>query len=154
MKIFALVVLTGLAALIVGWAPSAQAVEEGQLVKKDGKWEYYSGEDPGLKYLYLKGIITQEEYDKGNKVLEVREHVSKPNFTVDVNNGLNFRVGSKFLLKLRLLTQVRYTHNAYNSAWGSIGDSRNPEILGGQVEYRAFRRQSDSNQFSVPRARS
>src|SRR3954463_3315890 len=39
----------------------ALAVEEGQLVKKDGKWEYYSGEDPGLKYLYMKGLITQEE---------------------------------------------------------------------------------------------
>ena len=117
MKTFALLFLTGVAVLMVGGPHAAQAVEEGQLVKKDGKWEYYSGEDPGLKYLYLKGIITQEEYDKGNKVLEVREHVAKPNFTIDVNNGLNFRVGSKFLLKLRLLTQVRYTHNDYNSAW-------------------------------------
>lgn len=129
----------------------AQAVEEGKLVKKDGKWEYYSGEDPGLKYLYLKGIITEEEYSKGLKVLEVRERVSKPNFTIDVNNGLNIRVGEKFLLKLRLLTQVRYTHSRYNQAWGTIGDSRNPEILGGQVEYRAFRYQSDSNQFTAPR---
>ena len=152
MKISALLVFTSLSLLASGAMISAQAVEEGQLVKKDGKWEYYSGEDPGLKYLYLKGIITQEEYEKGNKVLESREQVAKPNWTIDVNNGLNFRVGSKFLLKLRLLTQVRYTHNAYNSAWGTIGDSRNPEILGGQVEYRAFRRQSDSNQFSVPRA--
>ena len=118
--------------LIAGTFTSVQAVEEGQLVKKDGKWEYYSGEDPGLKYLFLKGIINQEEY---------------------VNNGLNFRVGDKFFLKLRLLTQVRYSHSAYNEGWGTVGDSRNPEILGGQVEYRAIRRQSDSNQFSVPRAR-
>ena len=28
----------------------------------------------------------------------------KPNFNIDVNNGLNIRVGSKFLLKMRLLT--------------------------------------------------
>ena len=129
------------------------AVEEGQLVKKEGKWEYYSGEDPGLKYLFLKGLITQEEYDKGLKVIETKERVSKPNFNIDVNNGLNFRVGEKFLLKLRLLTQVRYTHSSYNSLWGTVGDSRNPEILGGQVEYRATRKQSDSNQFTVPRAR-
>lgn len=129
----------------------ALAVEEGQFVKKDGKWEYYSGEDPGLKYLYLKGLITEEEYSKGLKVIETKERLTKPNFTVDVNNGLNFRVGEKFLLKLRLLAQVRYTHSMYNDAWGTIGDSRNPEILGGQVEYRAFRYQSDSNLFSAPR---
>ncbi|MDO9118159.1 MAG: hypothetical protein Q7U39_09395 [Nitrospira sp.] len=139
-------------ALLAGASP-ALAVEEGQLVKKEGKWEYYSGEDPGLKYLYLKGLITQEEYDKGLKVIETKDRISKPNFSIDVNNGLNIRAGDKFLLKLRLLTQVRYTHSAYNAAWGSIGDSRNPEILGGQVEYRAIRKQSDSNQFSIPRAR-
>jgi hypothetical protein len=132
---------------------SVSAVEEGQLVKKDGKWEYYSAEDPGLKYLLLKGIINQEEYDKGIRILEKREQVAKPNYSIDVNNGLNFRVGEKFFLKLRLLTQVRYTHSAYNQAWGTIGDSRNPEVLGGQVEFRAVRKESDSNQFSVPRAR-
>jgi hypothetical protein len=138
---------------IIGFNRSAEAVEEGQLVKKEGRWEYYSGEDPGLKYLYLKGIITQDEYEKGLKTLEAKEYASKPNFNIDVNNGLNIRVGSKFLLKMRLLTQVRYTYSNYNEAWGTIGDSRNPEILGGQVEYRAVRKQSDSSQFSVPRAR-
>jgi hypothetical protein len=54
-------------------------------------------------------------------------------------------------LKLRLLTQVRYSYSAYNSAWGSVGDSRNPELLGGQVEFRAVKKQSDSSQFYVPR---
>lgn len=139
-------------ALLTSASPGL-AVEEGQLVKKEGKWEYYSGEDPGLKYLYLKGLITQEEYDKGLKVIETKDRLSKPNFNIDVNNGLNIRVGEKFFLKLRLLTQVRYTHSSYNSLWGTVGDSRNPEILGGQVEYRAIRKQSDSNQFTVPRAR-
>ncbi len=127
----------------------AQAVEEGQFIKKEGKWEYYSGEDPGLKYLYLKGVITEEEYSKGLKAIETKERLTKPNFNVDVNNGLNLRVGDKFLLKLRLLTQVRYTHSIYNNAWGTIGDSRNPEILGGQVEFRAFRFAQDSNKFTV-----
>ena len=148
---FGIAVVAG--SLIAGTITSVQAVEEGQLVKKEGKWEYYSGEDPGLKYLFLKGIITQEEYDKGLRVLETREQIAKPNYSIDVNNGLNFRVGSKFFLKLRLLTQVRYSHSAYNGGWGTVGDSRNPEILGGQVEYRAVSKQSDSNQFSVPRAR-
>jgi hypothetical protein len=69
-----------------------------------------------------------------------------------VNNGLNIRVGSKFLLKMRLLTQVRYTYSTYNDAWGTVGDSRNPEILGGQVEYRAIKNQSDASNFTVPQA--
>src|ERR1041384_4765086 len=133
--------------------PPVQAVEEGQLIKKDGKWGDYSGEEPGLKYLYLKGIITEDEYNKGLKVLESRERISKPNFNIDVNNGLNIRVGEKFLLKVRLLTQARYSYSTFNDAWGTVGNSRNPEILGGQVEFRAFKRQSDSSQFTVPRVR-
>ena len=142
-------VLTGLG---FGLIPNGWAVEEGQLQKKDGRWEYLPSEDPGLKYLLLKGIITQDEYDKGLKVLETRERIVKPNFNIDVNNGLNIRVGSKFLLKMRLLTQVRYSYSSFNDTWGTVGDSRNEEILGGQVEFRAFRHQSDSSQFTVPRA--
>jgi hypothetical protein len=138
--------------LIFGLIPKTWAVEEGQLLKKDGKWEYLPSEDPGLKYLLLKGIITQDEYDKGLKMIETKERVSKPNFNIDVNNGLNIRVGSKFLLKMRLLTQVRYTFSTYNEAWGTVGDSRNPEILGGQVEFRGVRNQSDSSTFTVPQA--
>ena len=138
--------------LVFGLIPKGWAVEEGQLQKKDGRWEYTATEDPGLKYLLLKGIITQDEYDKGFKVIETKERVSKPNFTIDVNNGLNIRVGSKFLLKMRLLTQVRYTFSTFNEAWGTVGDSRNPEILGGQVEFRAIRNQSDASNFTVPQA--
>ena len=138
--------------LVFGLIPKGWAVEEGQLQKKDGRWEYLPSEDPGLKYLFLKSIITQDEYDKGLKMIETKERVSKPNFNIDVNNGLNIRVGSKFLLKMRLLTQVRYTYSTYNEAWGTIGDSRNPEILGGQVEFRAVRQQSDSSTFTVPQA--
>lgn len=146
-----LLVMAGLLLLIHPGA--ARAVEEGQFVKKDGKWEYYSGEDPGLKYLYLKEIITQEEYDKGLRVIETKEQLARPTFNIDVNNGLNIRVGEKFFLKLRLLGQARYSYATYNSAWGTVGDSRNPEILGGQVEYRAIRYQSNSSAFTVPRAR-
>jgi hypothetical protein len=137
--------------LVFGLIPKGWAVEEGQLQKKDGRWEYLPSEDAGLKYLFLKSIITQDEYDKGLKMIETRERVSRPNFNIDVNNGLNIRVGSKFMLKMRMLTQVRYSFSTFNDAWGTVGDSRNPEILGGQVEFRAFRRQADSSQFTVPR---
>src|SRR5262245_8288981 len=112
------------------------AVEEGQFVKKEGRWEYYSSEDPGLKYLYLKGIISEEEYNKGLRMVETKERLAKPNFNIDVNNGLNIRVGDRFFLKIRLLVQTRYTYRTYIKAWRTIGDSRNEEILGGQVEFR------------------
>ena len=153
MRISGAFVLAIAGMMLVNHARPAAAVEEGQFVKKEGKWEYYSGEDPGLKYLYLKGLITQEEYDKGLRVIETKERLSRPNFNVDVNNGLNVRVGDRFLLKLRLLAQARYSYATYNSAWGTVGDSRNPEILGGQVEYRAVRYQNNSSAFTVPRAR-
>ncbi len=153
MRISGLLLLIVMAITWVARPSLLLAVEEGQFVKKEGKWEYYSGEDPGLKYLYLKGLIAQEEYEKGLKVIETKERLSRPNFTVDVNNGLNIRVGEKFFLKLRLLAQVRYSYSTYNSAWGTIGNSRNPEILGGQVEFRAVRNQSDSSTFTVPRTR-
>jgi len=132
---------------------AVEAVEEGQFVKKEGRWEYYSGEDPGLKYLYLKGIITEDEYNMGLRVLETKERITKPNFNIDVNNGLNIRVGEKFFLKIRLLEQVRYSYSTFNNAWGTVGDSRNEEILGGQVEFRAFKRQANSSQFTIPRSR-
>lgn len=150
MRISAAFLLFILIATFVIESSPTLAFEEGQFAKKDGKWEYYSGEDPGLKYLYMKGVITEEEYNKGLKAIETKERVTKPNFSIDVNNGLNLRVGEKFLLKLRLLTQVRYTHSTYNDAWGTIGDSRNPEILGGQVEFRAYRYPNDTNKFYVP----
>jgi hypothetical protein len=153
MRIFGVLVLAITGLFLLGGPQTALAVEEGQFVKKEGKWEYYSGEDPGLKYLYLKGLITQEEYEKGLRVVETKERLSRPTFNVDVNNGLNIRVGERFFLKLRLLTQARYTYSTYNSAWGTVGDSRNPEILGGQVEYRALRFQNNSSDFTVPRVR-
>jgi hypothetical protein len=140
--------------LPLGLLSQTWALEEGQLMRKDGRWEYVSIEDPGLKYLLLKGIITQEEYERGLKIVESKQRLSTPNYTIDVNNGLNIRVGSKFLLKMRLLTQVRYSYHDYNEAWGTIGDSRtSPEILGGQVEFRAVRKQSDTSDFSVRRTR-
>lgn len=149
-------VITSLTLFILPFGLTSQswALEEGQLTRKDGRWEYVSIEDPGLKYLLLKGIITQEEYERGLKVVESKQRLSTPNYTIDVNNGLNLRIGSKFLLKMRLLTQVRYSYHEYNQAWGTIGDSRtSPEILGGQVEFRAVRKQSDTSDFSVRRTR-
>ena len=140
--------------LVLPGIPVAHALEEGELVRRDGQWQYLSSEDPGLKYLLLKGIISQEEYEKGRMVLETKQRLQQPSFRIDVNNGLNVRVGDKFLLKLRLLAQARYTHHTYNEAWANNGDSKNfPELVGGQVEFRAVKQQSDANTFQVIRTR-
>ena len=140
--------------LVLPGIPVAHALEEGDLVRRDGQWQYLSSEDPGLKYLLLKGIISQEEYEKGRMVLETKQRLQQPSFRIDVNNGLNVRVGDKFLLKLRLLAQARYTHHTYNEAWANNGDSKNfPELVGGQVEFRAVKQQSDANTFQVIRTR-
>ena len=41
-----------------------RAVEYGELVQKDGKWVFRSTEDPVLKLMRTKGLITNEEYLK------------------------------------------------------------------------------------------
>ena len=72
--------------LPLGLASQIWAFEEGQLMRKDGRWEYLSAEDPGLKYLLLKGIISQEEYERGLKVVESKQRLSTPSYAIDVNN--------------------------------------------------------------------
>ncbi len=49
--------------LLLG-AGSVRAVEYGELVQKDGKWVFQSTEDPVLKLMRTKGVITNEEYFK------------------------------------------------------------------------------------------
>ncbi|MGH7231963.1 MAG: porin [Nitrospiraceae bacterium] len=101
------------------------AAEEGEFVKKGGRWQYLPTEDPGLRYLLEKGLITQEEYDKGARILETRQRARDPGYSVSWGNGLNIKVGEKFFLKLRTQLQLRYTHHEYNQAWRLIGDSNN-----------------------------
>src|SRR4029077_7551850 len=48
--------------LIVGGAGSVRAVEYGEMVQKDGKWVFRSTEDPVLKFMLTKGLITNERY--------------------------------------------------------------------------------------------
>ena len=39
-----------------------RAVEYGEMVQKDGKWVFRSTEDPVLKLMRTKGLITNERY--------------------------------------------------------------------------------------------
>ena len=47
--------------LVVG-AGSVSAVEYGDMVQKDGKWVFQSTEDPVLKLMRAKGLITNGRY--------------------------------------------------------------------------------------------
>jgi len=50
----------------VAGAGSVRAVEYGEMVQKDGKWVFQSTEDPVLKLMRNKGLITTEEYFKAS----------------------------------------------------------------------------------------
>lgn len=112
-------------ALIVELSETSYAIEEGELIKKDGTWQYGPSEDPALKYLLEKRVISQEEYNRGNEIFQNRWRLYAPNFSISWNEGLNIRAGDKFLLKLRLLTRMRYNYHTYNDAWSAVGDGNN-----------------------------
>ena len=52
------------AILILAKPGSVHAVEYGELVQKDGKWEFKNTEDPVLKFMHDKHLITDEGYFK------------------------------------------------------------------------------------------
>jgi len=129
--------------LVVTSVSGAWAAEEGEFVKKSGRWQYVQTEDPGLRYLLQKGIITQEEYDRGAKILESRQRVRDPGYTVSTGNGLNIKAGDKFFLKLRAHTQFRYNAHEYNQQWRLFGDQNNfPDSAGSGI---AAVKQNDSS---------
>lgn len=49
--------------LVVG-ADSVKAVEYGEMVQKNGEWVFRSTEDPVLKLMRDKGVITNERYNE------------------------------------------------------------------------------------------
>jgi hypothetical protein len=124
------------------------ASEEGEFVKKGGRWQYVPTEDPGLRYLFEKGIISQQEFDRGQKILESRQQVREPGYSVGYGNGLNIKVGDKFLLKLRTQLQFRYNQHEYNQAWRLVGDANNspePGTQTGSLNGLVAVRQNDSS---------
>ena len=66
-SVFGLVVrLTLLSVLLLVGAGSVWAVEYGEMVQRDGKWVFQSTEDPVLKLMRTKELITNEEYFKAS----------------------------------------------------------------------------------------
>jgi len=52
--------------LVLTGVVAANAVEYGELVEKDGKWEFKKTEDPVLKFIHDKHLITDEDYFKAS----------------------------------------------------------------------------------------
>ncbi len=52
--------------LVLMGVVAANAVEYGELVEKDGKWEFKETEDPVLKFIHDKHLITDEDYFKAS----------------------------------------------------------------------------------------
>ncbi len=121
-------VVGGLAFSLTGLLPVVWAVEEGELVRKDGRWEYVTGEDPALKYLLEKHLITQGEYDKGAHIIEMRERLSAQPFHINYGQGLNIKTKDNFFLKVRGAMQFAFIHDAYNQAWTTIGNPNTPRV--------------------------
>ena len=111
--------------LVLSLSPIVWAVEEGELVKNGSRWQYSSVEDPGLKYLLQKGVISREEYERGTTVIQDRLRLFTPTYSITTGDGLNIKSGDNFLLKLRVMLRMRYNYHTYNQAWRGIGDANN-----------------------------
>src|SRR5438876_3107862 len=118
-----------------------------------------AGEDPALKLLLKKGVITQEEYDQALKeagqAAEAPPAKAEPGApaqgtpapkdadgdnTVDLGKGIKFgydrglytQFKDKFQLNIRIRLQFRYTDSSLNIAYGAVGDPKNYHIISGQ----------------------
>ena len=138
---------------------TAQAVESGKLVEKDGQYVFVESQDPAIRLLLeralQKGLITQDEYNKTIKESEARAYLMQPTFKVWYDRGFNFSMNDNaFLLKIRGRLMFRETTRWRNDAWRNPGDAKNfPELLGVFGDYRANRSEDFASQFNLRRAR-
>jgi hypothetical protein len=135
------------AACIVFVAP-VRAAEFGEMVQKDGKWVFQSTEDPVLKLLQKKGLISDAEYAQVTEQVEKQKHAAAPRFRVGYNRGLFFE-SDKFSLKARVRIQFRFIDDRFNPLYDTLGDTRN---FGG-TGANAVRRSEDVDTFQLRRAR-
>ena len=137
--------------------------------------------DPALNLLLKKGVITQQEHDEALKetgqAAEAPSTKSEPgapaeaaplakdadgDTTVDLGKGIKFgydrglytQFKNKFQLKIRLRLQFRFTDSSFNSAYGTVGDTRNSPNVSGAGVITSRTRQEDVSEFDLRRARS
>ncbi len=146
---------------VPGWfaTASAWAADTGRFIQKNGDFVFVEDQDPALRLLLERavkqGTITQEEYDEVRKSSQARARASAQDFRVWYDKGLNLSVNDNaFFLKIRAMTQLRYTHWDRNPLWRTLGDFKNyPEFLGVFGNLRASRYEGSADTFQLRRAR-
>lgn len=137
---------------------SADAVESGRLIEKDGKYVFVESMDPSMRLLLERslknGMITQEEYDRTIKESEEHAYLTQSSFKAWYDRGFNFSMNDNaFFLKIRARIQTRYTQRYRNDAF-RVGDSKNfPELLGVFGDYRSNRSIDEGSSFNMRRVR-
>jgi hypothetical protein len=147
--------------LLPGWVggQAGWAAETGRMVQKNGEWIYVEDVDPATKLLLERavkqGTITQEEYEQVRKASQERAQALAPDYKLWYDKGFNFSFNDNaFFLKIRAMTQLRYTHWERNSLWNTQGDFKNyPQFLGVFGNLRASRYEGTSDTFTNRRAR-
>lgn len=135
------------------------AADTGRMVQKNGEWVFVEDQDPALRLLLERavkqGTITQEEYDQVAKASQARARAAAPDSKMWYEKGLNFSFNDNaFFLKIRVMTQLRYTHWDQNSLSRTLGDFKNyPQFLGVFGNLRASRFEGSSDTFQARRAR-
>ena len=138
---------------------TAWAADTGRFIQKNGDFVFVEDQDPALRLLLERavkqGTITQEEYDEVRKASQARARATAQDFRVWYDKGLNLSVNDNaFFLKIRAMTQLRYTHWDRNSLWRTSGDFKNyPEFLGVFGNLRASRYEGTADTFQLRRAR-
>ncbi len=151
-------------AMVIGvqaWfaVPLVWAADTGRMVQKDGEWVFVEDQDPALRLLLERavkqGTITREEYDQVAKASQARARAAAPDSKMWYEKGLNFSFNDNaFFLKIRVMTQLRYTHWEQNSLSRTLGDFKNyPQFLGVFGNLRASRFEGSSDTFQARRAR-
>jgi hypothetical protein len=146
---------------VEGWfgVPLVWAADTGRMVQKNGEWVFVEDQDPALRLLLERavkqGTITQEEYDQVAKASQARARAAAPDFKMWYEKGFNFSFNDNaFFLKIRAMTQLRYTHWDQNSLYRTLGDFKNyPQFLGVFGNLRASRFEGSSDTFQARRAR-
>ena len=113
--------------LVVG-AGSVSAVEYGDMVQKDGKWVFQSTEDPVLKLMRTKGLITNERYfevsaQKGKNWIEPADAVLNLRREVEWTRYLRTAMHLPDWIDLGLENRTRFESNDH--PW------RTNQVIGG-----------------------
>jgi Alginate export len=151
--------------LIVGGAGSVRAVEYGEMVQKDGKWVFRSTEDPVLKLMLTKGLITNERYlevsaQKGKNWIEPADAVLNLRRELEWTRYVKTAMHLPDWIDLGLENRTRF--ESYDHPWRSTqvagGGGTDAQValrsrarvgLGGNGPFRFLFEGQDSRQLSA-----